>query len=450
MTDLKKLFFSSAAYGIFSVFFFFTHLWQFNVNREFQFWTLVFLTLGLTISFLYLTKAIFSFQRLNKNWLICIAGSFFILYFFMPPPKYIANDLLIYFFHAKMFVSSGLLPYLHLPLELSSDPAFTYVTTWSRQFFNYGPLWYGISLLGPVLVTNIIWSGFVYKGVSLVFYLASLFFLYLLTDKNKKIVFLSALNPAILYWGITGAHNDIVLLFFIISSLYLFSKENYLLSFIILALGALIKYAAFLFLPAYCIFLWKKRGAAYALSLSFLTIAIFYLPYVFLGVDFQKLMGASTLSNPRLSGPLFSAMYFFQTGSLEYVSSFPQLYYILFFLAIAFFAAILSFLFSRQSSDFTSFVRALFWSGVVFIVFTFWFQSWYVIWILPLYYVSYREAGKFFFFFHALIFYSLSFYIFSYTYSSAFGILSVFIFFGFLGYFLRAMSAPKVTAPRVS
>lgn len=446
MQNFSKVILCLSLYIVLSFLLFLASFFQFNVNNEFQFWSLLFIAFGITVSYGCLVYAISSLKEpaIKKIPYFYIGIFFVVLYFFMPFPKYIANDLLIYFFHAKMYVASEFLPYFYLPMELSSDAAFPYVATWSRQFFNYGLLWYGISLLGPILAKNIIWAGFVYKAISLVFYLASLFALFLLTDKNKIAVFLAAINPAVLSWGITGGHNDIVMLFFVLASLYFFSKEKYAFSFVTLALGALIKYAAFLFLPAFAIFLWKKKGVIPAIFLSLFSVLIFYLPYFFLGIGFQKLLGATTLSNPRLSGPLFSAMYFFKTGSLEYDANFSQFSYILFSFGILFFIIILSLLFEKKSYETQNLSRALFWSGVVFLILTFWFQSWYMVWILPFYFLSYQSSGRFLFFFISLVFYSLSFYIFSYTFSSALGALLIFMLFGFLKYFSRARSELKI------
>lgn len=422
MSIRSKFFLSMAFYGIFSVLLFFTHYFGFNVDQRFEFWSLFFISLFIACSYGYLIFAIEKYE-LTRN--VKIFGALtalflFALYFCMPYPKYVINDLYLYFFHAKIFVIHHANPYIALPRDFIDHVGIRFMSNWLNQNYNYGPLWLVISSIPLLISTNIFWGVFAFKILSLIFYLGSLCAIYVLFDKNWKKLFLFAVNPVILYFGINGSHNDMALLLFLVLSILALKNERYAWSFILLAFAVLIKFAIIMLFPIFIIFAYRKQKIQTLLSLV-LVAGIFFFSYLPFTMDINIIMGNSTLHNAKLSGPLFSIFYLMAQKSFIYnMEIFSNLKNIFLILFIASYFIIL-FFYVKKDQSFESAMKFCAIILLCFYILTYWFQPWYILWIIPL--ILYYKTMPIIFLSIGLVFYSFIFYIISYTFSSFIGFL---------------------------
>lgn len=424
-------------YAIVSILLFFANYFHFNVDDEFEFWSLLFLVVAISFSYAYLffqmSAQKFQLEKKFMQW-IPVAGVFFVaLYFFLPHPEYFVNDLNIYFFHGKIFSFYHANPYYAPPVEFLADPGFFLVKTWSRQFFNYGPLWLLITSVAPLITLESIVGALVLKIISLLFFFGTVAFAFQLFGRDlltlapasaglrRKKIFLFAVHPIFLFWAVAGGHNDIAMVFFLVASLYFLQKEKFFLAFVFLGLSALIKYPGILLLPLYCAYASKKQGLFRAFLYALFFTAVVFAPYIPFQVGWKEIFSESTLVNPRLSGPLFSGTYLLLNGSLEFQREiFQEMKMWHMWIFLGGYGALLYF-FRKHLADFFGFMKASFFVFLWFFFASFWFQPWYMIWILPImFFLPFSERTSALA--HgALIFYSLSFYILSYTFSSALG-----------------------------
>jgi hypothetical protein len=111
--------------------------------------------------------------------------------------------------------------------------------------------------MSSIPVNNEITMLLIFKFANFIIHILSCFMIFKMT-KSKKMVLLYGLNPLILYEGLINCHNDLFMVFFIISALFFKHEKKTGLAVMSLALGALIKYVPVLLLP-YIIFGDKVR-----------------------------------------------------------------------------------------------------------------------------------------------------------------------------------------------
>lgn len=177
-----------------------------------------------------------------------------------------------------------------------------YNNVWSDTTVVYGPIWTLIcSIVSFLSFGNIDLGLFIFKLFNLIIHILNCILIYKIT-KKKIFVLIYGLNPFILFEGISCCHNDIYTVFFIMLAFYfLLKKKNILLSVIMLAISATIKYYSIIFLPFIIIYHFKDKNTktrfikCIQYGLIFVVIAaISYLPYI---KDISVLNGISTMQN---------------------------------------------------------------------------------------------------------------------------------------------------------
>lgn len=417
-------FVSLTLYALFSLMLFYAHALRFNVNSEFQFWFLLSVSAGIAVSYA-LCAASLANTTISKRiirWGIPSAGIFFIaVYFFMPHPFYVLNDLRLYFFHAKIFSVYGQNPYFTAPLQFVFDPDFSYIQHWAGQTFNYGPVWLVASML-PLLFTHTMESGiFWYKIISLLAYAGTVLCVYRLYQSDKKILFLALVHPVLLYWGITGGHNDMLMLFFVMACLLALQKEKFFWAILLFVFAVLVKYPAALLFPFVLWHIYKHYGWRKTALSVFAVLFVVFVSYLPFSAGFSAYTGSMSLINPRLSGPAFSAAYFLTAKTLEYDTFVFQKMAMVFFAIMVFGYTGLVLYWLKKSEGLENSNARFFWIFFWLYFVTFWFQPWYILWIVPFTFVFLKHSPRHFFAQCAFTAYSLIFYIVSYTYSSFFG-----------------------------
>ncbi|MFH1971007.1 MAG: polyprenol phosphomannose-dependent alpha 1,6 mannosyltransferase MptB, partial [Patescibacteria group bacterium] len=209
---------------------------------------------------------------------------FFALVFnmtFLFIPFLTSNDLFSYIFQSRVFSHFGKNPYLITYDSFPNDQFYESIKTiWSSNTLRTGPLFLFIgafiNLLGQnsltltILLFKILLVGANILNVFLIFKIS----------KSTKATFLYALNPLVIFELAGNAHNESLLILFLLISL-LFLLKQPILSFSTLIASTLVKYSTFMLLPLYLVFI-KRKGwkiLCIALSLGTLILVTFYLPF---------------------------------------------------------------------------------------------------------------------------------------------------------------------------
>lgn len=197
----------------------------------------------------------FLFLRLDKNGLFSLKDfklyiilTILLLLFSYPAMlsfdifNYIASSKVLFFYHEN--------PYIIMPIEFTRDPLLLFMHAANKTAL-YGPIW--ILLTGvPYLLGfgNFILTLFSFKLFISLSYIGTIFIIWKIS-KNFTTLLLFALNPLIITETLLSAHNDIVMIFFALTSFYLLMKRKIFWAIIFIILSILIKYATLLLLPIF-------------------------------------------------------------------------------------------------------------------------------------------------------------------------------------------------------
>lgn len=154
--------------------------------------------------------------------------------------NYMTTARVVFFYHEN--------PYIIYPIEFLNDPYLTFTRAANKTAL-YGPFW--ILLTGiPYFVGlgNFILTLFSFKAFIALFYAGTV---YLMRKLDKNAVVFFALNPLVIIESLVSSHNDIVMIFFALLSLYLFFRKKYIFSFFSIVGSMLIKFATIFLIPVY-------------------------------------------------------------------------------------------------------------------------------------------------------------------------------------------------------
>jgi hypothetical protein len=162
-------------------------------------------------------------RRLSARWAIALVVALNLIVF--AGPVLFSTDVFSYIAYARMGVLHGINPYLHGPHTIKGDAVFTYVgPDWLRTATAYGPLYtllfsYPLALVG---LKAALW------GMKLEALLASAATLALTwrCARQRGIEPVPALlavgaNPLYVIYGLGGAHNDLIMTFFMMAAVSL-------------------------------------------------------------------------------------------------------------------------------------------------------------------------------------------------------------------------------------
>ncbi|HVM70171.1 MAG TPA: hypothetical protein VMT91_00315 [Anaerolineales bacterium] len=164
------------------------------------------------------------------------------------------GDVFDYMMRARITAVYGANPFAVTPRIFSFDPFFHY-TGWPDYTSTYGPLW---ELLAA-LISRLAGNGFLanllgFKLLSLVFYagstvLVALILKHVSPDRVLQGVVLFAWNPLTIYDGLGNAHNDLVMIFFLLLGIYVVLRGHFSWGMLALMAGALVKIIPLVVLP---------------------------------------------------------------------------------------------------------------------------------------------------------------------------------------------------------
>lgn len=200
-----------------------------------------------------------------------------------------SGDIYGYFFQARIFTHYHLNPYLHPPQEFFHDMFFNYsLKAWNSFSYVYGPLWLVLTSFFSKLTSGRITSDiYIFRFFLWLVNIFSIWLVYKIAEKIKPerkffTAALFAFNPLLLFEGLNNGHADIIMVFFVLLSLYLFLKNRNILSVSVLLLAILTKLFPAVFLPVLLFFIIKKKNSRpdriiFSLKLILMSIFIFFL-----------------------------------------------------------------------------------------------------------------------------------------------------------------------------
>ena len=216
-----------------------------------------------------------------------------------------SQDIFSYIIYARMGIIYHLSPVTTLPLQIRHDPIYPYIY-WRDQPSAYGPTW--------ILMTCALqWFTALFDAGSIAYMILALRFLGLLAHlcsvlliwsmsghlqgSNKTIsiqkrmlaTLAFAWNPLLLFEACTNAHNDTILLLFLLLALWVLIRmptlngRTALSVAVLLAVATCLKVNIALLFPGYLLFLWAQERriqmAALALAVYGATVVALYVPF---------------------------------------------------------------------------------------------------------------------------------------------------------------------------
>lgn len=276
-------------------------------------------------------------------------------------------------------------PYQTIPAQLSFDSWFQPVEMWRDLPMIYGPLWVvvltGITTLGLTLGGTLI----IIKLVALILLVMmgwifwKIMILHNITEQRRhQLLLLLAWNPVILQLFVVDVHNDVFTLFGILLSYYFTLQKKYLASIASLVIMGFIKYVPWFIIPV-PLWFWMKAQPTWPRKLMvllgtgcviLLCIMLAYAPF---GFSLSNLSGITSEFGSRGTG--VSAVYFAKFLQQYVHLSISQLR------LVSLGAGLLAMIYSIK---YNKILLAYTTPYIGILLFTTWFQPWYILWILPL------------------------------------------------------------------
>lgn len=242
-------------------------------------------------------------------------------------------DVFDYLFRGRMMTEYGLSPLAHIPFEIKDKPFHRYVS-WSQWVDAYGPLWeyasagvsVGVKLFASpdellvrinqicdaqpavcTLLTKYV-IGYRLFAVACTGLCAAI--IGSIVGRQPAVAHLRGValliwlwNPLVIVSTAIGAHNDALMLVFVLLALWLFQRERWLLGLLVLFAAAHVKITVLVMLPVMCLWLWRRIGLTRATGWTVLAFAI-VLPLSF--ALYAPLGGWTTLPRNLLERTLLS------------------------------------------------------------------------------------------------------------------------------------------------
>ena len=174
-------------------------------------------------------------------------------------------DLFNYIFDAKIITNYHQNPYLHKALDFPGDPMLSFMH-WTHRFLPYGPTWLAFTVpLSYLGLQFFLPTFFLFKILMSASFLGTVYFIGKILRKvlpaNEVFgIAFFALNPLVIIESLVSSHNDIVMMFLTIFSLYLLISSKYIKSFVFLALSIGIKFATAFIIPIYLLIYFLQKG----------------------------------------------------------------------------------------------------------------------------------------------------------------------------------------------
>ena len=208
---------------------------------------------------------------------------------------------------------------------------------WADTTVVYGPIAQLIfKICSTISFKNIDIALLVYKLVNICVHIGSCYLIYKITNR-KKFALIYGINPFILLEGIGNVHNDIIIVFFVLLTLYfLIKKKNIYLSIVFLAIATGIKYFTILLLPVIILYHFRnekklEKRFFRCIQYGLMFLVIFILEYVIYFKD-ASVFFAMMVQTERYSKSIYSALMQKNVNLLVYVRSSMCVLFIMYYL----------------------------------------------------------------------------------------------------------------------
>jgi len=161
------------------------------------------------------------------RWSIALVGTLTLI--MCAGPILFSTDVFSYIAYARMGVLHGLDPYLHGPIRIEHDPIFKYVgEDWLKVATAYGPLYtllsYPLAALG---VKGAVWGAKVEALAACAGTLALTWRCARARGYDPAVALVAVgANPLWVLYGLGGAHNDVIMTFFMMAAVALVVSEE--------------------------------------------------------------------------------------------------------------------------------------------------------------------------------------------------------------------------------
>jgi len=202
-------------------------------------------------------------------------------------PFFTSNDLHSYIASGRV-VNYGANPYLTPYNNFASDKLYPFINNfWSAKTTLYGPLFLYISsfinILGNSSYTLTV---FLFKTFLIFINILNGYLIYKITHLSKA-AFIYSWNPLIIYELSANAHNESLVIFFVLLSFYFIKIKRFYWSFLFLTLSFLLKYSTLILVPFYLAVLLKTNlsfnkklvNLILIFLICFVVTVVFYLPF---------------------------------------------------------------------------------------------------------------------------------------------------------------------------
>jgi Glycosyltransferase family 87 len=221
--------------------------WLAGVGERLGFRVFLIALLAFTAAYAVLLSAA---REISQRWVIGLVITLNVIVF--AGPILISTDVFSYIAYARMGIEHGINPYLHGPTAIHSDPVYKYVgSDWKHVPTAYGPIYTLISY--PVALLGLAGSVWGMKLLALLASLGTLWLTWRCAVKReidpKLAVFTVGANPLYLIYALGGAHNDLIMLLFMMIAVSLTLAEREAPAAAAVVTGAFIKATVAALLP---------------------------------------------------------------------------------------------------------------------------------------------------------------------------------------------------------
>ncbi len=201
---------------------------------------------ALSACYVYILKTAHTIGKKSYKFVwICIATTAIILAFAYPATSY---DLFNYITTAKVTYYYKENPYIVMPVEFTGEPYLAFTRAANKTAL-YGPVWILITAVPYMLGGENIWATIItFKLLNTAVYLLFLYCIFRITRSMKNVLFF-AFNPLVLLEVLVSGHNDIYMMIFSLSGIYLWWHNRKISGFFLFFLSWFIKGMTITFLP---------------------------------------------------------------------------------------------------------------------------------------------------------------------------------------------------------
>jgi|GEM_PF-3480561 len=353
--------------------------------------TLLWISLLLVAFAFFIVKAKEEILKKQIKLILFLAFVIFIFLIILPPVT--SADIYQYIFQAKIFNVYQQNPYLVAPNHFANDPLLANVS--GPQYPSmYGPVWTSLVVFYNLLSgQNIALNVILLKLNNLLFLILTAVLIFKLLKKfvpgyeYKGLTFL-LLNPIILYEILLDGHNDFVMIFFLVASLYFLLNRKYIYVLPFLILSVLIKYITIIALPFILLYWlfepspWRQKAKDLIISsvVSLAIILVSWWPFYKGLATFQGLFMVAKINS--------NFLVYFLNNLFAYFHFSPDVYkiFLLVVFGLGYIALWLNLLKRLLKKNLTAikFIYLILCVFFIYLVFaSFWLQTWYILILIP-------------------------------------------------------------------